>query len=188
MNYVTENWPMLVLCGGVILVLITLFKSPRTTAVITQIHGGNSTPPPDGRELCIACEAQLATEPMPELVEVRSVIDYQWLDDVCMRLGFRREVRYAVRVERSFGRKPLCVLCHRMARAVCEEEISMRATARAKFASSEAQIMNDFMGVKLCDILRERTSTVRTRIKLVQSQTLQNAPALPAEADTTTTS
>lgn len=111
---------------------------------------------------CSVCGSAEARRQMPTISEARSMIDAEWLDAIFLRFGLRREVRHVVVVERDLSvPETLCELCHRIARAACEDQVAHIVSARTARAEEEAARVFDFLRFGLDEALQHRTASAR---------------------------
>jgi len=132
---------------------------------------------------CVCCDAPHPTEAAPQLIEVRSLIDSSWVDDLLLKLGFQRTVRHAVNVLRDIDVRPtLCRECFRIARARCEDKVAAIQAARSKALVGESEDVARFAAFGLVDLVRASVSQQRERNTVAQGGQAPAAEAIAPRA------
>lgn len=141
------------------------------------VEGTDSIAPRIETPRCVCCAAPHPTEAAPQLIEVRSLIDSSWVDDMLLKLGFQRSVRHAVNVLRDIDVRPtLCRECFRIARARCEDKVAAIQAARSKALVAESEDVARFASFALVELVRASVSQQRQRNDAAQG-------GRPPEAD-----
>jgi len=118
---------------------------------------------------CQGCGCAKPRYRQPQIVEVRSVIEFDWLDAMLLRLGFSREVEHTVQVDYGDdGGHVYCKLCAAVARAECERRLQTFKGTRADLAVAEARAMGEFNAFGMREAVSEATKTQREKLAAIE--------------------
>lgn len=119
---------------------------------------------------CVHC-GSVASHQTPTIVERRGIVDPAWVDALARRIGARREVQYALVLERPIEHPYThCATCHRVARAECERYLQRLSVARADARVEEARGVADFLAFGLADAMLAHLAEQVTRAKRAGSR------------------
>jgi hypothetical protein len=122
---------------------------------------------------CQGCGCAKPRYRQPQIVEVRSVIEFDWLDAMLLRLGFSREVEHTVQVDYGDdGGHVYCKLCAAVARAECERRLQTFKGTRADLAVAEARAMGEFNAFGMKEAVAEATKAQRDKLAAMEKQRL----------------
>jgi hypothetical protein len=121
-------------------------------------------PPAAGEYPCLACEGPRACYRSPHVVEVRSWIEFDWLDALMLRLGFHRRVEHAVQVDYGSDEGSVyCLRCAAVARAECERQVQAFRAGRADASVAEARRLAEFNAFGLRELVEDATRAQRDK-------------------------
>ena len=120
---------------------------------------------------CQGCGAAHPRYRSPQIVEVRSIVEWDWLDALLLRLGFHRAVEHTVQVD--YGNEDgrvYCKSCANFARARCEHQLHEFKTGRAAAGVIEARTTAEFNAFALREAVFEATTVQRGKLAAIEAE------------------